>query len=207
MSILESQTQNICLPPRGVSDVSVCGSAPWRATSFASSAMPSSCLTGSTSGSMIHAPIAGPVGAPIMAFGHFVHHSWICVSSVVASLKPFGVSGFLSCGLHGKTGSLLRAYSRAASSRSAIVLVCDCGGMNDPFLTPIDQRPALVQRDSQFAKSVATLAVELGYKPVRLVDDDAAMAQAIFVTGQASECIAEHRWSNRSQLHAHVILP
>src|SRR5215831_4227064 len=138
ISTLGSQAKNICLPPRGVIDVSVCGSAPCRPASFASSATPSSCLAGSTSGSRTHTPLTGPVGAPIIAFGHFPHHARICVSSAVASLKPCGVSGFLSSGLHGKTGRPLRAYSSASGSADG--LGCVCGGIIRSSLCELDEQ-------------------------------------------------------------------
>ena len=67
------------------------------------------------------------IGAPIMALGHFCHHARICASSLVASLKPLRVSGFLSSGLHGKTGIPDRAYSSAASSSVGALLACGCG--------------------------------------------------------------------------------
>src|SRR5215831_685782 len=138
ISTLESQAKNKCLPLRGVIDVSVGGSGPCCAVSFASSAMPSSCLTGSTSGSRAQTPLAGPVGAPIIAFGHFPHHARICAPSVVASLKPCGVSGFLSSGLHGKTGRPLRAYSSASGSADG--LGCVCGGIIRSSLCELDEQ-------------------------------------------------------------------
>src|SRR5262245_31697162 len=117
ISMLLGQMKNRWRPPRGVMLVSVFGSGPYHAVSLASAASPSVPSDGSLSVSSTHMPLPVPVGAPIMALGHFAsHHARICVWSVVASLKPCAVIGFLSSVLHGKTGIPWRAYSSAASN-------------------------------------------------------------------------------------------
>src|SRR5215471_17415029 len=102
ISTLGSQAKIRCRPPRGVIVVHVGGSGPRCAINWSSVALPSIFLAGSRSRSIAHIPLAGPIGAPIMALGYCCHHARICVSSLVASLNPLGVSGFLSIGLHGK---------------------------------------------------------------------------------------------------------
>src|SRR5262249_29616490 len=54
-----------------------------------------------------------PVGTPIRASACSVHHACTMSGSVLASLKPFGVSGRLS-GPQGNTGMPLRASLRAS---------------------------------------------------------------------------------------------
>jgi hypothetical protein len=93
-----------CRPPRGVMVISVGGSSPCWLISFASAAVPSMLRTGSRSTSTTHMLLADPVGVAIMALGHLCHQSRICVSSVLAFLKPPLISGFLSSGLVGNTG-------------------------------------------------------------------------------------------------------
>src|SRR5262249_58148056 len=56
-----------------------------------------------------------PVGTPISASGHCDHQPCTVAPSVLASLKPCSVSGFLSLGLQGKTGTPLCASLSAAS--------------------------------------------------------------------------------------------
>src|SRR5262249_5826770 len=104
ISTLGSQLKNKCRPPRGVMVTQVDGSAVCCVINWSSVALPSIFLAGSRSRSIAHMLLAGPVGAPIIALGYCCHHARICVSSLVASLKPLAVSGFLSIGLHGKTG-------------------------------------------------------------------------------------------------------
>src|SRR6516162_4481250 len=104
ISTLGSQAKIKCRPPRGVTVAQVGGSGPHCAINWSSVALPSIFLAGSRSRSIVHIPLAGPIGAPIMALGYCCHHARICVSSLVAALNPFGVSGLLSIGLHGKTG-------------------------------------------------------------------------------------------------------
>ena len=58
----------------GVIVCSVSGSGPRCAISWSSVAFPSIFLAGSRSRSTTHMRVAGPVGAPIMALGHFCHH-------------------------------------------------------------------------------------------------------------------------------------
>src|SRR6516164_5989045 len=109
ISTLGSQAKIKCRPPRGVTAAQVGGSGPRCAVNWSSVALPSIFLAGSRSRSIAHLPLAGPTGAPIMALGYCCHHPRICGSSLVAFLKPFDVSGFLSIGLHGKTGMPQRA--------------------------------------------------------------------------------------------------
>src|SRR6516165_680019 len=122
ISTLLSQAKIRCCPPRGVIVVSVSGIGPRCAINWSSVALPLIFLAGSRSRSTTHIPLVGPVGAPIMALGHRVHHARIRASSLVAFLKPLGVSGLLSSGLHGKTGIPRCEYSSAASSSVGILL-------------------------------------------------------------------------------------
>src|ERR1700750_1563794 len=50
----------------------------------------------------------------MLAVGHDSHHSEIAAASVVASLNPCAVSGFLSPGFKGNTGKPCAAYQSAA---------------------------------------------------------------------------------------------
>jgi hypothetical protein len=109
ISTFESQAKIRCRPPRGVMVAQVGGSGPRCTINWSSVALPSIFLAGSRSRSTVHKPLAGPIGAPIMALGYCCHQARICVSSRVASLNPFAVSGRLSIGLHGKTGMPQRA--------------------------------------------------------------------------------------------------
>ena len=51
-------------------------------------------------------PLFLPVGTPMLAEGHCLHHRLIAYGSVVASQWPFRVSGLLALGRQGNTGTL-----------------------------------------------------------------------------------------------------
>ena len=71
---------------------------------------------------------------PMFASGHRPQYSLMRDGSVVASLKPCGVSGSLPRGLHGKTGTLCFAYSNAAARSDVSEDFASSGLMLSPFL-------------------------------------------------------------------------
>ena len=90
--------------PFPVIDWEVSGISPCSATKPSKASLPSSPSISST-----HTLFTSPVGRPIFAFGHSPHQPAIVSRSVLASLKPFLVSGDLSRSFMGKIAIPLAA--------------------------------------------------------------------------------------------------